>query len=94
MDSKYNTRRTTLSGMDRSFQNRWKNLCKIKGLSEAKLDKIIECAMKLENMGFINGLDLLEKRKEILQITTGSTKLDELLQGGLESQSLTEIYGE
>lgn len=56
-----------------------KNLCKIKGLSEAKLDKIIECAMKLENMGFTNGLDLLEKRKEILQITTGSTKLDELL---------------
>lgn len=29
-----------------------KNLCKIKGLSEAKLDKIIECAIKLENMGF------------------------------------------
>ena len=33
-----------------------KNLCKIKGISEAKLDKIIECAMKLEKMGFTNGL--------------------------------------
>lgn len=56
-----------------------KNLCKIKGISEAKLEKIIECAMKLEKMGFTNGLVLLEKRKNILTLTTGSTKLDELL---------------
>lgn len=32
-----------------------KNLCKIKGLSEAKLDKIIEGAMKIEKTGFMNG---------------------------------------
>ena len=33
-----------------------KNLCKIKGLSEMKLEKIVEGAMKLEGMGFSNGL--------------------------------------
>ena len=40
-----------------------KNLCKIKGLSEGKLDKIIEGAMKLEGIGFTNALEVLEKRK-------------------------------
>jgi len=36
----------------------------------------------------------LEKRKNVLTITTGSTKLDELLQGGIESMAITEIFGE
>lgn len=38
-----------------------KILCQIKGISEGKLDKIIECAMKLENLGFSNGLIVMEK---------------------------------
>lgn len=71
-----------------------KILCQIKGISEGKLDKIIESAMKLENLGFTNGLVVMEKRKNVLKITTGSTKLDELLQGGIESMSITEIFGE
>lgn len=71
-----------------------KILCEIKGISEAKLEKIIECAMKLENLGFTNGLVVLEKRKHVLKITTGSSKLDELLQGGIESMSITEVFGE
>lgn len=71
-----------------------KNLAKVKGISEGKLDKIVEAAMKIEGLGFINGLEYLEKRKEVLTITTGSQKLDELLQGGIESMSITEIFGE
>jgi len=30
----------------------------------------------------------------MVTITTGSQKLDELLQGGIESMSITEIFGE
>ncbi len=37
-----------------------KNIAKVKGITEAKLEKIIEAAMKLENLGFTNGLDYLE----------------------------------
>ena len=71
-----------------------KNLAKVKGITEIKLDKIIESAMKVEEFGFWSGLQCLEERKKILQITTGSTKLDELIGGGVESMSITEIFGE
>ncbi len=33
-----------------------KNLAKVKGITEVKLDKIIECAMKVEEFGFRSGL--------------------------------------
>jgi len=35
-----------------------------------------------------------EKRKTVLNISTGSTALDELLRGGIESMSITEVFGE
>ena len=49
-----------------------KNLAKVKGISEGKLDKIVEAAMKIEGLGFISGLDYLEKWKEMIIISTGS----------------------
>ena len=33
-------------------------------------------------------------RKSIRRISTGSTQFDELLQGGVESQAITECFGE
>jgi len=36
----------------------------------------------------------LEKRKSMLRCSTGSKTLDELLLGGLETQAVTEFYGE
>jgi len=51
-------------------------------------------AQKLFSIDFKTGLQLLDERKKILHITTGSKTLDDLLQGGLESMSITEIYGE
>jgi len=35
-----------------------------------------------------------EKRKTVLNISTGSNALDELLRGGIESMSITEVFGE
>ena len=38
--------------------------------------------------------EVLEKRKTLLKLTTGSAKFDEFLFGGIETQAVTEIYGE
>ncbi|KAM0839131.1 hypothetical protein ACQ4PT_060509 [Festuca glaucescens] len=69
-----------------------KSLTGIKGLSEAKVDKICEAAEKL--LGFMTGSDLLIKRKSVVRITTGSQALDELLGGGIETLCITEAFGE
>ncbi|KAG8093571.1 hypothetical protein GUJ93_ZPchr0012g21840 [Zizania palustris] len=71
-----------------------KSLTGIKGLSEAKVDKICEAAEKLLSQGFITGSDLLLKRKSVVRITTGSQALDELLGGGIETLCITEAFGE
>ncbi|XP_066325371.1 meiotic recombination protein DMC1 homolog B-like [Miscanthus floridulus] len=70
-----------------------KNLTGIKGLSEAKVDKICEAAEKLLNQGFMTGTDLLLK-KSVVRITTGSQALDELLGRGIETLCITEAFGE
>jgi DNA repair protein RadA len=38
--------------------------------------------------------ELLEKRRNMKRITTGSKNLDDLLFGGIETQAITEFYGE
>ncbi|KAM3723652.1 Meiotic recombination protein [Dirofilaria immitis] len=71
-----------------------KRLCDIKGLSEAKVDRIKEIACKLSNNGFITALEVTERRKLCYRISTGSRELDNLLGGGIESQAITEVFGE
>ena len=60
-----------------------KELSNIKGINDAKIDKIMEAAKKLENHGFMTGNELAEKRKRVIRITTGSSQLDEMLGGGI-----------
>jgi len=71
-----------------------KNLLAIKGISEAKADKILAEAMKLVPMGFTTATEFHQKRSEIIQITTGSKELDKLLNSGIETGSITELFGE
>lgn len=71
-----------------------KEMLSIKGITEAKAEKIFEAAGKIEKMSFVSGLDILEKRKKVRRISTGSPSFDQLLQGGIESQSITEAFGE
>ncbi|TXG61721.1 hypothetical protein EZV62_013084 [Acer yangbiense] len=89
-----------------------KELLQIKGISEAKVDKIIEAGMllpyviyiyfpsslnmtsKLVPLGFTSASQLHAQRLEIIQITSGSRELDKVLEGGIETGSITEIYGE
>ncbi|CAO2832076.1 unnamed protein product [Amaranthus hypochondriacus] len=71
-----------------------KSLTGIKGLSEAKVDKICEAAEKIVNFGYMTGSDALLRRNAVIRITTGSQALDELLGGGIETSSITETFGE
>lgn len=71
-----------------------KALITIKGISEAKADKIQNEAAKLVPMGFTTATEFHQRRSEIIQLTTGSKELDKLLGGGIETGSITEIFGE
>uniref|UniRef100_A0A8C4SLU6 DNA repair protein RAD51 homolog n=1 Tax=Erpetoichthys calabaricus TaxID=27687 RepID=A0A8C4SLU6_ERPCA len=71
-----------------------KELLNIKGISEAKAEKILTEAAKLVPMGFTTATEFHQRRSEIIQISTGSKELDKLLQGGIETGSITEMFGE
>jgi RecA/RadA recombinase len=73
-----------------------RDLLAIKGLTEARVEKIREAAKKLDCRGgtFKTGTEVKEKRKNIVHITTGSSALDKILGGGVETSSITELFGE
>lgn len=43
---------------------------------------------------FSTAEEILERRKHLVKCTTGSSKLDSFLKGGMETQAMTEIAGE
>ena len=71
-----------------------KHLITVKGISEAKADKIAAEAAKLVPLGFTTASELHLRRLELICLTTGSKQLDTLLGGGIETGSITEIFGE
>ncbi len=71
-----------------------KELVNIKGITDQKADKIYDAAQKIEKGGFCSGLEVVERRKKIKKLSTGSSALDTLLGGGIETQSITEAFGE
>ena len=56
-----------------------KHLILVKGLSEAKVDKILEACQKAVNLGFQTATSYFERRKDLVYISTGSKALDTLL---------------
>ncbi len=69
-------------------------LKEIAGIGEGAAIRIINAAREAMNMGFMTGVEVLEKRKTMKKITTGSKELDNLLGGGIETQAITELFGE
>lgn len=45
-------------------------------------------------MGIVTATSIYLKRQELITLTTGSRKLNELLGGGIETGSITEMFGE
>ncbi len=71
-----------------------KELADLASITEATANKAIAAARKSLDMGFTSGAELLERRKKVGKLTTGSKSFDELIGGGLETQSITEAFGE
>jgi len=64
-------------------------------IGDATASKIIYKARKMADVGgFETGAVLMEKRSNVGRVTTGSKTFDELLGGGLETQSIIELFGE
>ncbi|MDI9616979.1 MAG: DNA repair and recombination protein RadA [Methanothrix sp.] len=64
-------------------------------IGEATAAKIIAAAREAADIGgFETGDQVLERRKLVGKITTGSKNFDELLGGGMETQAIVELYGE
>lgn len=68
-------------------------ICAVADIGEATAEKIIAAARNMLDMGFKTGESVLEKRKMVGKITTGAKDLDALLGGGIETQSITEVFG-
>ena len=64
------------------------------GVSESVGRKIIQAARESLDMGFQSGTDLLEKRKSVVKVSTGSSNFDNMLGGGgFETGAITECFG-
>ncbi|MHA1409968.1 MAG: DNA repair and recombination protein RadA [Candidatus Odinarchaeia archaeon] len=62
-------------------------------IGKATAQKIIDSARSLLKIGFETADIVYEKRQVIGRITTGSKNLDSLIGGGVETQSITEVFG-
>jgi len=70
------------------------DLAEMAGMGEAVARKAIQAARSMMNLGFSDGLEFAEKRKEVVYITTGCKNLDNLLGGkGVETKAITEAFG-
>ena len=64
-------------------------------LGEAVAGRIIQAAKKMANIGgFVSGVALLERRREVQKLSSMVQSIDDLLSGGFETQALVEVYGE
>jgi DNA repair protein RadA len=64
------------------------------GVSESVARKMIQASRDSCKMGFVTGEDVLKKRANVVKIPTGSSAVDALLGGGLETSSIVECFGE
>ncbi|KAF5875018.1 putative meiotic recombination protein dmc1 protein [Botrytis fragariae] len=75
-----------------------RRLVKIKGFSDIKAEKVKEAAKKVAgpNTGgqFVTAAEHGHFRKKCIRISTGSKQLDACLNGGFQTMSISEVYGE
>jgi DNA repair protein RAD51 len=71
-----------------------KKLIEIRGISEAKAEKIHFEAAKYVPLGFCSATECYRMRQDLIHLTTGSRELDSILGGGIETGSITELFGE
>ena len=76
------------------MQTSKRKLAQIKGLSEAKCEKIYEAGEKIAPISaWQSGKFLLEHRQaNLFRLTTGCADFDKMLGGGIETKSMTEVW--
>ncbi|MEK6852371.1 MAG: DNA repair and recombination protein RadA [Nanoarchaeota archaeon] len=70
-----------------------RELTQLAEVSESVARKTIIAARNALDLGFADASKVLERRKEVIKITTGSVNLDALLGGGVETKAITEAFG-
>ncbi|HID71554.1 MAG TPA: DNA repair and recombination protein RadA [Thermoplasmata archaeon] len=72
-----------------------KTIAELAEIGENTAQKIVAAAKQLASIGgFETGVEIMERRKQIGKITTGSKAFDQLMGGGIETQAIIEFYGE
>jgi len=70
-------------------------LSEVSEISESTAKKIIKAAREIADVGgFKTGKDIFEARKDVKKLSFRVPELDTLLGGGMETQAITEMYGE
>jgi DNA repair protein RAD51 len=72
-----------------------RQLASVKGMTEKKVETAKIAAKKMLGVStFMKASVHLEDRKNVVKLSTGSTAVDAILRGGIETGSITEIFGE
>lgn len=71
-----------------------RTLVEVADLTEEKASAITRSARSMLNIKFTTAKDVMVKRGNIGNITTGSKAMDNLLGKGIETQAITELIGE
>ena len=75
-------------------------IAEVTGMDKETAEKIVNKARQqlveegLIAQDFVSATEIYKRRQDIGKISTGTNCLDLLLDGGLETQALTEVYGE
>jgi len=69
-------------------------LARILEIGQATSAKIINNTRHMLKMGFTSADEVWKQRQKMAKISTGSKALNELLGGGVETQAITECYGQ
>mmetsp|Transcript_3195 Transcript_3195/g.4955 ORF Transcript_3195/g.4955 Transcript_3195/m.4955 type:complete len:210 (+) Transcript_3195:22-651(+) len=71
-----------------------RKLMEIRGISEEKALKLKAIVNDICPIGFKSAKAVGKEREKVVMISTGSKDLDAILNGGIETGSLTEVFGE
>jgi len=69
-------------------------LAALADIGEGQAAKIINSARQKLEIGYETADKILERRTSVAKISTGCKNLDSLLGGGIETQAITEAYGQ
>ncbi|VVB74166.1 DNA repair and recombination protein RadA [Candidatus Tiddalikarchaeum anstoanum] len=69
-------------------------LCEVTEMTESAAQKVIGGARAALKMGFMSGNTLLDKRNDVGRIKFQSQELNTLFGGGIETQAISECFGQ